>query len=63
MPPRPARAAIAAGGLDVLLAEDNPINTAVAVAMLKRDGHRVVVAENGVVALAPASSSSGSTSC
>jgi PAS domain S-box-containing protein len=39
-------------GLDVLLAEDNPVNTAVAVAMLKRDGHRVVVAENGAVALA-----------
>jgi CheY-like chemotaxis protein len=44
----------AAGGaaLDVLLAEDNPVNTAVAVAMLKRDGHRVVVAENGAEALA-----------
>jgi PAS domain S-box-containing protein len=39
-------------GLDVLLAEDNPVNTAVAVAMLKRDGHRVVVAENGAEALA-----------
>ena len=38
--------------LDVLLAEDNPVNTAVAVAMLKRDGHRVVVAENGAEALA-----------
>ena len=39
-------------GLDVLLAEDNPVNTAVAVAMLKRDGHRVVVADNGRAALA-----------
>jgi len=41
-----------ANGLDVLLAEDNPVNTAVAVAMLKRDGHRVVVADNGSAALA-----------
>jgi CheY-like chemotaxis protein len=40
------------GGLDVLLAEDNPVNTAVALAMLKRDGHRVVHAENGVAVLA-----------
>ena len=45
------RAAGPANGLDVLLAEDNPVNTAVAVAMLKRDGHRVVVAGNGKVAL------------
>jgi len=44
--------ATSATGLDVLLAEDNPVNTAVAVAMLKRDGHRVVVAENGAEALA-----------
>ena len=42
----------AGAALDVLLAEDNPVNTAVAVAMLKRDGHRVVVAENGAEALA-----------
>ena len=49
-------------GLDVLLAEDNPVNTAVAVAMLKRDGHRVVVAENGAEALARLISSA-STSC
>jgi CheY-like chemotaxis protein len=48
----PARIGLAAGaGLDVLLAEDNPVNTTVAVAMLKRDGHRVVHAENGLVAL------------
>ena len=47
-----ARVVAPANGLDVLLAEDNPVNTAVAVAMLKRDGHRVVVAENGGKALA-----------
>jgi PAS domain S-box-containing protein len=47
-----ARVVAPGGGLDVLLAEDNPVNTAVAVAMLKRDGHRVVVAENGTAALA-----------
>jgi PAS domain S-box-containing protein len=44
-------AAASPGGLDVLLAEDNPVNTAVALAMLKRDGHRVVHAENGVAVL------------
>ena len=47
-----ARVVAPANGLDVLLAEDNPVNTAVAVAMLKRDGHRVVVADNGSAALA-----------
>jgi CheY-like chemotaxis protein len=49
--PAVAVAARPSGGLDVLLAEDNPVNTAVAVAMLKRDGHRVVHAENGVKVL------------
>jgi len=48
----PSAGATPGAGLDVLLAEDNPVNTAVAVAMLKRDGHRVVVAENGAEALA-----------
>jgi PAS domain S-box-containing protein len=48
----PPAGAAAGAALDVLLAEDNPVNTAVAVAMLKRDGHRVVVAENGAEALA-----------
>ncbi|MEO5821287.1 MAG: ATP-binding protein [Vicinamibacteraceae bacterium] len=47
-----ARAALGDGGLDVLLAEDNPVNTRVAVAMLKRSGHRVTVAENGLAVLA-----------
>ncbi len=51
-PDMPARAALPAGGLDVLLAEDNPVNTRVAVAMLKRSGHRVTVAENGLAVLA-----------
>ena len=51
-PDLPARAAQADGGLDVLLAEDNPVNTRVAVAMLKRTGHRVTVAENGIAVLA-----------
>ena len=50
--PMPAAGTTPRAGLDVLLAEDNPVNTAVAVAMLKRDGHRVVVAENGAEALA-----------
>jgi CheY-like chemotaxis protein len=35
----------------VLLAEDNPVNTRVAVAMLKRSGHRVTHAENGLAVL------------
>ncbi len=51
-PTLPPAGAARGAGLDVLLAEDNPVNTAVAVAMLKRDGHRVVVAENGAEALA-----------
>ena len=53
VPAGPVARVVAPGnGLDVLLAEDNPVNTAVAVAMLKRDGHRVVVADNGTAALA-----------
>ncbi len=49
----PAPTAPACGiALDVLLAEDNPVNTAVAMAMLKRDGHKVTVAENGLAVLA-----------
>jgi CheY-like chemotaxis protein len=34
-----------------LLAEDNPINQRVAVRMLEKQGHTVVVAENGLIAL------------
>jgi PAS domain S-box-containing protein len=47
-----AAAPVRSSGLQVLLAEDNPVNTAVAMAMLKRDGHKVTVAENGVAVLA-----------
>ncbi len=41
----------APSGLRVLLAEDNAINQAVAVAMLQREGHTVVVAGDGRQAL------------
>jgi PAS domain S-box-containing protein len=37
--------------LRVLLAEDNPVNQEVAVALLQRRGHEVVVVENGRMAL------------
>jgi hypothetical protein len=37
--------------LDVLLVEDNLVNQKLAVTLLQRWGHRVTVAENGVVAL------------
>ena len=54
--PRPvgARALERQGGrkLRVLVAEDNPVNQKVAVGLLERAGHRVVVAENGRQALA-----------
>jgi CheY-like chemotaxis protein len=39
-------------GSRVLLAEDNPVNQALAVAILEKQGHRVVVAHNGREALA-----------
>ncbi|RIX42022.1 MAG: response regulator [Rhodocyclales bacterium GT-UBC] len=39
-------------GLDVLLAEDNLVNQKLAVALLKKHGHRVTVAENGQIAFA-----------
>jgi len=38
-------------GLDVLVAEDNPVNQLVAVRILERQGHRVAVAANGMEAL------------
>jgi signal transduction histidine kinase/FixJ family two-component response regulator len=37
--------------LSILLAEDNPVNQKVAAAMLKKRGHRVVIASNGKEAL------------
>ncbi|MDP2431533.1 MAG: response regulator [Pseudomonadota bacterium] len=38
--------------LDILLAEDNPINQRLAIALLGREGHRVTLAENGLETLA-----------
>ncbi|WP_288021790.1 response regulator, partial [Thauera sp.] len=38
--------------LDILVAEDNPVNQMVAVRMLERAGHRVTLAANGEEALA-----------
>jgi PAS domain S-box-containing protein len=38
-------------GLEILLAEDNPVNQRVAVKILERHGHRVAVASNGREAL------------
>ncbi|MGK7345933.1 MAG: PAS domain S-box protein [Candidatus Nitrospinota bacterium M3_3B_026] len=38
---------LAKGGLDILLAEDNPVNLRVAERTLEKMGHRVAVAENG----------------
>ncbi len=39
------------GGLDILLAEDNPVNQKLALALLGKQGHRLVVAENGALAV------------
>ena len=55
--PRPVEAAsagqpaVAARPLNILLAEDSVINQKLAVGMLEKYGHRVVVAENGQMAL------------
>jgi signal transduction histidine kinase/CheY-like chemotaxis protein len=43
--------------LRVLLAEDNRVNQAVAAGLLKRDGHLVTIVENGVAAVAAATTS------
>ncbi|RMH05206.1 MAG: response regulator [Planctomycetota bacterium] len=51
-PTTPPEAAAAAGdGLRVLLAEDNPINQRLAIRLLEKRGHRVIVAGNGAEAL------------
>ena len=47
-----ARSTAAIRGLNILLAEDNLINQKLAVGLLTRLGHRVVVAVNGIDALA-----------
>jgi two-component system, sensor histidine kinase and response regulator len=49
--PRPAEVSRPAVGFNILLAEDNVVNQRVALAILQRMGHRVVVAENGKQAL------------
>ena len=55
---RPRRRSPRAQGLDVLLAEDNPVNSAVAARHARRaTATGVVVAENGVAVLARSSSS------
>jgi two-component system sensor histidine kinase/response regulator len=43
---------ITSGGLHILLAEDNEVNQELAVTLLQKRGHRVVVANNGFEALA-----------
>jgi two-component system sensor histidine kinase/response regulator len=50
-PSRPCPS-IAEGGLQILLVEDNEINQEYAVDLLRRRGHNVVVANNGLEALA-----------
>ena len=47
----PADLAPAARALDLLVAEDNPVNQMIISAMLRRLGHRVVCVENGRLAL------------
>jgi two-component system, sensor histidine kinase and response regulator len=51
VPANAGRPVKASKSLSVLLAEDNPVNRQVAMAMLKRAGHDVHVAENGLEAV------------
>ncbi len=44
-------AAAGSAGLNILLVEDNLINQKLAVALLKREGHRITLADNGQIAL------------
>jgi signal transduction histidine kinase/ActR/RegA family two-component response regulator len=48
---RPGLAPVAGAPLNVLVAEDNPVNQRVATAMLKRRGHRITIAGNGAEAV------------
>jgi len=51
----PDRSAAPEGGLprlSILLVEDNPVNQKLAVSLLEKDGHRVILAENGAEAVA-----------
>jgi signal transduction histidine kinase/DNA-binding response OmpR family regulator len=47
-----APSAVAGAPVDILLAEDNPVNRTLAVRLLERRGHRVACAANGVEAVA-----------
>jgi CheY-like chemotaxis protein len=55
LPPRPDASK---PSLRVLLAEDNNVNQALAVALLKREGHTATVVDNGLAAVAAATSGS-----
>ena len=49
--PRTSRNTAVSASLNILVAEDNPVNQRVATAMLKRRGHRISVAVNGAEAV------------
>jgi CheY-like chemotaxis protein len=51
-PPRAARRAARAGGISILLAEDNDINALLACTLLEKSGAHVVRARNGAQAIA-----------
>jgi CheY-like chemotaxis protein len=57
-PPVPDEETVTPKPLKLLLAEDNPVNQRVAVAMLKREGHTVTVVDNGADAVAAAAGTS-----